>query len=91
VVAETILNIRPVAETQDYQLGENVYFFLDAGNPADSPYTETFSCSCCIFKITIVDDTDATIAFYDDGAQCPQEPGVLSSFSVAGSKGNEIG
>jgi hypothetical protein len=73
-VSETILNIKPVVETQDYLLGENVYFFLDACNLTDSPYSETFSCPCCIFKITIVDYTDATIASYDDGAQCPQKP-----------------
>jgi hypothetical protein len=28
-LSETILNIKPTAETQDYLLGENVYFFLD--------------------------------------------------------------
>jgi hypothetical protein len=73
-LSETILNIKPTAETRDYLLGENVYFFLDACNPTDSPYTETFSCPCCIFKITIVDDTGAAIATYDDEAQCSQDP-----------------
>jgi hypothetical protein len=77
-VSETILNIKPTAETQDYLLGENVYFFLDACNPTDSPYTETFSCPCCIFKLTIVDHTNAPIASYDDGAQCPQNPVQLN-------------
>jgi hypothetical protein len=77
-VSETILNIKPAAESQDYLLGENVYFFLDACNPTNSPYAETFSCSCCIFKITIVDNTDATIASYDDGAPCPQDPVQLN-------------
>ena len=73
-VSETILKIKPTAETQEYLLGENVYFFLDACNPTGSPYTERFSCPCCIFKINIVDDTGATIATYDDGAQCPHKP-----------------
>ena len=78
VVSETILDIKAVTEQKIYQFGETVYFFLDACNPTDQPYSEIFTCSCCIFKVTILDENDSTIAYYEEGRECPQVPIKLS-------------
>ena len=77
-VSDTILDVKLVTEKMDHQFSENIYFFLDACNPTDQKYTEIFSCSCCIFKITIVDNRGAKVAYYDEGKQCPQKPVQLT-------------
>jgi hypothetical protein len=78
VVSETILDIKVVTEQKIYQFGETVYFFLDACNPTDQPYSEIFTCSCRIFKIVILDGNDRTVAYYEKGRKCPQIPIKLS-------------
>ena len=71
---ETILNIKLIMEEKEYLLSETVYFFLDACNPNDQPYAETFSCMCCLFQISIVDARDSIVAHYDEGKECPRTP-----------------
>ena len=78
VFSETILEIKAVTEQRIYQFGETVYFFLDACNPTDQSYSEIFTCSCCIFKVMILDENDRTVAFYEEGRECPQVPVKLS-------------
>ena len=77
-VSDTILDVNLVTQKQDYLFSENIYFFLDACNPTDQSYMETFSCICCIFKITIIDKRGAIVAYYDEGKQCPQAPVQLN-------------
>jgi hypothetical protein len=72
--SETILDIKLIMQEEEYLSGETVYFFLDACNPTDQPYTETFSCICCIFQISIVDTRGSIVAHYDDGQECPRTP-----------------
>jgi hypothetical protein len=71
-VTDTILDVKLITEKKDYLFSEHVYFFLDACNPTGQPYTETFSCMCCIYKIAILDNQGAMVAYYDDGKSCPQ-------------------
>jgi hypothetical protein len=73
-VSETILDIKLIMQEEEYLSGETVYFFLDACNPSDQPYTETFSCVCCIFQISIIDTRDSIVAHYDEGKECSQTP-----------------
>lgn len=72
--SETILDIKLIMQEKELLSGETVYFFLDACNPTDQPYTQTFSCICCIFSISIVDTRDSTVAHYDEGKDCPRTP-----------------
>jgi hypothetical protein len=77
-VSETILDIKPVTEQKVYLFGETVYFFLDACNPTDKPYSEVFDCSCCLFEVTVVDKDDTSVAFFKQGLECPQVPVQLA-------------
>jgi hypothetical protein len=72
--SETLLDIKLNTQAEEYFSGETVYFFLDACNPANQPRFETFSCKYNLFKVSIVDDRNKIVAYYDEGKECSGTP-----------------